>query len=123
MAFDNHKNLAVTSVAVIAYFARNPSGESVWRRAIAPAVAAVLLGLMMWTAVDNYAALLGPQAPPALAVILPASYAVVALLGVGWGMWLRARHPAVYATIGLGANATTGRDRTDTPMYTAGGAR
>jgi amino acid transporter len=115
--------LGVTSVAVVAYFARHPSGETLWRRLVAPAGSAVLLGGMLWAAVHNFAILLGPQAPPALAVILPASYAVVALLGVGWGLWLRARHPAVYATIGLGANATTGRDRTDAPTQPAWGAR
>ncbi len=36
--------LAVTAVAVIAFFARDPRGENAWRRLIAPALAAILLG-------------------------------------------------------------------------------
>ena len=35
--------LAATSVAVIAFFARDPHGESAWRRLIAPALATTLL--------------------------------------------------------------------------------
>ena len=101
--------LAVTAVAVIAFFARDPRGENPWRRLIAPALAAVLLGVIVVLAVLHYATLLGvpPGSPAAWA--LPASYAAVAALGLGWGLVLRARRPQVYATIGLGAHAVTGQ--------------
>ena len=101
--------LAVTAVAVIAFFARDPRGENAWRRLIAPALAAVLLGVIVVLAVLHYATLLGvpPGSPAAWA--LPASYAAVAALGLGWGLVLRARRPQVYATIGLGAHAVTGQ--------------
>jgi amino acid transporter len=101
--------LAVTSVAVIAFFARDPRGESAWRRLIAPALAAILLGGIVVLAVLHYAILLGvPSGSPA-ARLLPAGYALVAAIGLAWGLFLRARRPAVYATIGLGAHAVTGQ--------------
>jgi amino acid transporter len=107
--------LAVTSVAVIAFFARDPRGESAWVRMAAPAVAAVLLAGMVVLAVWHYATLLGvaPGSPAAWA--FPAGYAAVAVAGVGWGLVLRARRPQVYAAVGLGAHAVTGQTAPATP--------
>ena len=110
--------LALTSVAVIAFFARDPRRETAWRRLIAPALAAVLLAGIVVLAVLHYSTLLGvaPGSPAACA--LPASYAAAAGIGLCWGLVLRARRPAVYATIGLGAHAVTGQlapARRDTP--------
>jgi hypothetical protein len=48
-----------------------------------------------------------PGSPAAWA--LPASYAAVAVAGLGWGLVLKFRRPQVYATIGLGAHAATGQ--------------
>jgi amino acid transporter len=99
--------LALTSAAVIAFFARDSRGENAWRRLFAPALAAVLLGVIVVLAVLHYATLLGvPSGSPA-AWALPASYAAVAVAGLGWGLVLKVRRPQVYATIGLGAHAAT----------------
>jgi amino acid transporter len=107
--------LAVTSVAVIAFFARDPRGESAWARVAAPGLAAVMLAGMVVLAVWHYATLLGvaPGSPAAWA--FPAGYAAVAVLGVGWGLVLRARRPQVYAAVGLGAHAVTGQTAPTTP--------
>jgi amino acid transporter len=101
--------LAATSAAVIAFFARDTRGENRWRRLAAPALAAVLLAAIAVLAVQHYAILLGvaPGSPAAWA--LPASYAAVAVAGLGWALVLRARRPGVYATIGLGPHAVTGQ--------------
>jgi amino acid transporter len=99
--------LALTSVAVIAFFARDPRGESTWQRLTAPATAAVLLAGIVVLAVQNYAALLGTSPGDPAAWMLPASYAVIAAIGAGWGLVLRARRPEVYAEIGLGARAAS----------------
>ena len=40
---------------------------------------------------------------------LPASYPAAAVIGLAWAAILRARRPAVYATIGLGPHAITGQ--------------
>jgi amino acid transporter len=101
--------LAMTAVAVIAFFARDPRGESAWARLVAPALAVILLAGIVVLALQHYSTLLGvsPGSPAAWA--LPASYAVAAGIGLCWGVLLRARRPQVYATIGLGAHAVTGQ--------------
>ena len=101
--------LAVTAVAVIAFFARDPRGENAWRRLIAPALAAILLGGIVVLATLHYATLLGVPAGATAAWALPASYAAVAVIGLAWGLILKVRRPQVYAAIGLGAHAATGQ--------------
>ena len=101
--------LAVTAVAVVGFFGRDPRGETVWRRLAAPGLAAVLLTVIVVLAVLHYGTLLGvaPGSPAAWA--LPASYAAVAAAGIVWGVVLRARRPGVYQVIGLGADASASR--------------
>jgi len=99
--------LATTSVAVLAFFIRDPHGENTWRRLIAPALAAVLLAGIVVLAIRHYAILIGVAPGDPAAWALPASYALVAVIGLAWGVLLRARRPQVYATIGLGAHAVT----------------
>ena len=88
--------LTATAVAIVVFFARDPRGESTWRRLIAPAVAAVLLGGIVVLATRNYATLLGvPTGSPA-AWILPGSYLAVAVIGVVWALVLHDRRPDIY---------------------------
>jgi amino acid transporter len=98
---------ALTSVAVIVFFARNPTQETVWARLIAPALAAILLTGIAILAVQHYATLLGVAPGSAPAWALPAGYAAAAALGLGWGVIIKIRRPEVYATIGLGAHAAS----------------
>ena len=66
--------LAATSVAVIAFFARDPRGENAWRRLAAPALAGFVLTGIAVLAVQHYAILLGvPPGDPA-AWVLPGCY-------------------------------------------------
>jgi hypothetical protein len=99
--------LAATSAAVIVFFSRDPRGENAWRRLIAPALAAVLLAGIAVLAIGHYAILLGVRPGAVAAWALPAGYAVVAVIGLGWALMLKTRRPGVYATIGLGAHAVT----------------
>jgi hypothetical protein len=101
--------LALTAVAVIAFFARDARGETAWRRLIAPALAAVLLGGIVVLAVLHYGTLLGAGPGDPAAWALPGSYAAIAVIGLAWGLVLRAPRPQVYAAIGLGAHALTGQ--------------
>jgi amino acid transporter len=101
--------LALTAVAVIAFFARDPRGENAWRRLIAPALAAILLSGIVMLAVANYHTLLGVPPGDLAAWALPASYGLVAVIGLGWGLMLKIWRPQVYAAIGLGAHAVTGQ--------------
>lgn len=95
--------LAATAVAVIAFFARDHRGEPAWRRLVAPALATILLVGIAVLAAMHYAVLLGVPPGDTAAWALPASYAVIAVLGAGWGLALRARRPRVWDRIGSGA--------------------
>jgi amino acid transporter len=97
--------LAMSSVAVVAYFGRNPQMESAWTRVVAPVVAGLLLIGMVILAVVNFAVLLGPGATPVLAIVLPASFLLPMVAGLARAWYLRARRPEVYAVIGLGHTA------------------
>ncbi|MBT8228021.1 MAG: APC family permease [Dactylosporangium sp.] len=97
--------IAATSIAVVVYFARNPSTETLWRRRIAPVTAMLALGVVVILALDNVDVLLGVQADHALVWAVPTAFAVAAGLGFGWGLILRTLQPQVYARIGLGAKA------------------
>jgi amino acid transporter len=101
--------LALTAVAVIAFFARDPRGEGPWPRLVAPALAAVLLVGIVVLAAAHYPTLLGVPPGDSAAWALPASYAVVAAIGLGWGLVLKISRPQVYGAIGLGAHAVTGQ--------------
>jgi amino acid transporter len=97
--------VALTSIAVIFYFARNAQGEGVWHRMVAPLLAAIALGAMVYYAVINFQNLLGVAEDDPLRYIIPASYPAVAVLGFVWALFLKASKPEIYATIGLGANS------------------
>jgi amino acid transporter len=101
--------LTVTAVAVIAFFARDPRGESTWRRLIAPALAAASLAGVVVLAVQHYHTLLGVAPGDPAAWALPATYGVAATIGLGWALALKVWRPHTYATIGLGAHAITGQ--------------
>ncbi|TDB70016.1 APC family permease [Micromonospora sp. KC723] len=105
---------AVTSIAVIAFFARNPATENLWRRAVAPGVAAVALVAVIAVAVDNFAILLGVAPDSPLRWVVPAVYPAAALLGLLWGLVLKGTRPDVYARIGFGAASAAAALRTTT---------
>lgn len=107
--------IATTSVAVIAYFARDGRGETLWRRAVAPGLAAVALLGVFTLAVLNFADLLGVPADHTLRWAVPAGYLVAALLGAVWGLVLRSNRPDTYARIGLGAESAAAPVLPETP--------
>lgn len=103
--------LALTSVAVIRFFDTRygvPATESLWARMIAPALSAVSLAVIVILAVMHYAALLGVAPGSPAAWLLPLSFAVATVTGLAWAAYLKVRQPAIYETIGLGAQAITG---------------
>jgi amino acid transporter len=110
--------IAATAIAVIAFFARHPSGESAWHRLVAPVLAAVALLAIVWLAVVNFDTLLGVGPDSPVRWIIPGAYVVVALAGVVWALLLRSGRPDVYLRIGMGAKAATstlGLSRVATP--------
>ena len=99
--------LAVTSVAIIMFVRADPRGEDAWHRLIAPTLSTVLLTGIVVLAVMHYNILLGVPSSNAAAWVLPTTYGVVAAIGLCWGAMLKVRRPAIYAAVGLGANAAT----------------
>jgi amino acid transporter len=99
--------LFTTSVAVIRYFARTPTDETLWRRVIAPSIAAVLLAGMAYLGFDNIGLLLGVPAGHPLIWVVPAAFGTAVVLGLVYSRYLKIAKPAVYAVIGLGARAVT----------------
>jgi amino acid transporter len=101
--------ITLTAFAVIGYFARNPQGEDVLHRIVAPVIAATLLVGVSYLAMDNIATLLGVAPGSKPAVVVPVSFAVLLAGGILWALYLRGTRPQVYDGIGLGANsASTG---------------
>lgn len=102
--------MTATSVAVVAFFMRreNRNDVGIWSGFIAPIVATVALAYVLWLTLAQFDVLLGitdPNSP--WPVILPASFAVAALLGMIWALLIRLLRPVTYSIIGLGANSAT----------------
>ena len=77
-------------------------------RRFAKMLAAVALAYVFWQTVIAFPNLLGVESNAPIAWILPGLYAVVFVIGLIWAFTLKARQPAVYEAIGLGAAAVTG---------------
>ncbi|MFY1637750.1 APC family permease [Solwaraspora sp. WMMB335] len=107
--------MTATSLAVIGYFARHRRVESAWRRWIAPGMATTALGGILIGTVTSFGDLLGlPDASP-LRWWFPTGYALAALAGVGWALWLRASRPATFGAIGWGADSATAPQAAPSP--------
>jgi amino acid transporter len=108
--------IATTSIAIIAYFLRHPREETLWRRLIAPVLAAIALAVVVVLALANFATLLGVEPTSPLRWGIPLAYLVIAVLGVLWALTLRHQRPTVYAAIGRGAkSASPTSDFTEVP--------
>jgi amino acid transporter len=96
--------LVLSSLAVIAFFASTANNENAWRRVVAPTLAALALGVVIYCAVVNLPELLGVAADDPLRWMIPGVYGAVAVLGILWAFVLRATDPAAYAALGLGGH-------------------
>nr|WP_229783217.1 APC family permease [Pilimelia anulata] len=97
--------IAAASVAIAVFLGRQPDGEGWWTGRTAPILAAVLMVAAAGLGVVQFDVVLG-SAPAWLPIAVPLFYLFVTLLGVGYGLALRASHSAVYPRIGLGAHAS-----------------
>ncbi|MGW4637216.1 APC family permease [Sphaerisporangium sp. NPDC004334] len=100
--------LTVTSIAVIVFFAKNPSRETAWRTRIAPALATLALCVIIGMTLINFDTVLGVAPDSVIRWILPGIFVVAIVFGLVWGRVLKATRPGVYANIGLGAQAVGG---------------
>ena len=93
--------MCLTAVAVIRYFHRRRAGENLWRRRIAPTMAAIALVFIALVSVAFFGDLLG-STNPIKVWAAPVTYLAVAVVGVIWAYRLKKRRPAIYAFIGHG---------------------
>ncbi|WP_372670982.1 APC family permease [Amycolatopsis kentuckyensis] len=93
--------MVAVSLSVIGFFRRRPGRETWWRRAGAPALAAVTLTAVLVLIVVNFDVLLGPAGSiPWLRWGLPGLLVLAGLVGFLRAEALRTRRPDVYAAIG-----------------------
>jgi amino acid transporter len=97
--------ITATSIAVIAYFARNTHDEKMWHRLIAPAMATVILLGVSYLAIDNLPTLFGVDPGTGPARLVPIAYLVIFAAGTGWGLVLQRTQPDVYQGIGRGTRS------------------
>ncbi|MBT8228166.1 MAG: amino acid permease, partial [Dactylosporangium sp.] len=98
---------ALTSIAVIVYFAHHRTHDGAWRRVVAPVLAAVALVVIAGLATVNFDTLLGVAPGAPIRSAIPLVYGTALLLGIGWALILKRSRPQVYARIGMGAKAAT----------------
>ncbi len=89
--------LAVTAVAVIAHFLRNPDGERAAVRLWLPVLAAIGLAIMAVACTANLKTLMGPHASSAAVHLVLALLAAVVVISAGRSAYLKYRHPETYA--------------------------
>ncbi|MFD2768014.1 APC family permease [Micromonospora eburnea] len=108
--------MTVTSASVVAFFIRHRADDGMWRTRIAPALAALALGAILYVTVSQFDTLLGVEPTSPLRWWFPASYGIAAAAGLLWALILRATRPDVYRSIGLGAESATAPLRVPDPV-------
>ncbi|GGG46846.1 amino acid permease [Kocuria dechangensis] len=115
--------LAVTSLAVIGHFRRDPGGHSAWVRWAAPALSAAGLGVVFVLVLVNFDVLIGAEGPSPLAVVIPGIVLAAGVAGLAWGEHLRRHRPEVFAGVGSGRAVESGGPVPDPrPGPSSGGA-
>jgi amino acid transporter len=97
--------LLATALAALLHLNRVPNGEGTWGRFLAPILATVALGTLVYLAFWNIPSLLGVPADSSLVWMTPAGLAALVAIGLVHGALLRGTRPVVYAGIGQGGTA------------------
>lgn len=92
--------MLITSLAVFVYFVRRrrTDPDSVWKTLVAPIISVLFLGLITYLALVNYPELIGGSGLMT-AIFMSFTFALF-VGGIGYGIYLRARRPDVYARLG-----------------------
>ena len=107
--------LALTSIAALVFFHRTPDGGSRWQRTMAPALAAIALGYMVYLCARNFATLLGVPAGSLATIWLPVVFPLAFLAGLARAWYLHIASPETYEAIGLGPDTALARAVNNTP--------
>lgn len=93
-----------TSLSVAGFFRHEPEAaraETVWRKRGAPILGAVCLAVVLGVTTYNIRSVLGTTST-FLTLAIPGIVGLTAVIGIVWGLVLRASNPAVYRFIGVG---------------------
>src|SRR5262249_27005127 len=91
-----------TSIACAVYLNRFGDQETVWQKTVAPVLATILLGVILYVTAANANTLLGTAKGSSLEAILPGVVAAALVVGVLWGALLKFINVPVYEGIGNG---------------------
>lgn len=88
--------MAVTSVAILGYFRKEPAGYGPFIRVVAPGLAAAGLGFVFLMILLNFDVLIGSEGFSPLVVVMPAIILGAGLVGLVRGEWMRRKQPALF---------------------------
>ena len=88
----------LVSVAIIAWFGREPHGLGIWTRVIAPLIALAGLSIGLGLVIRNLPLLAGTDS--AIVWAFPWLVAATAAIGALYALFIRNRRPALYAALG-----------------------
>lgn len=88
--------LAVVSVSIIVWMNREQKEKPLFVRVIAPLVATAGLAMVFLLVILNFPLMVGGEAGSSAVWILPGVVIAAALIGVGWGEFLRHARPEIY---------------------------
>lgn len=94
--------MAVIAAAVIGFFRKNHRGLNAWTRIVAPVISGIALLWAFILILMNFQLMLGQAEPDATTFILPGLIFAAGLVGVVWGLVLKASKPDIYQQIGHG---------------------
>ncbi|HIV57544.1 MAG TPA: APC family permease, partial [Candidatus Stackebrandtia faecavium] len=97
--------VTAASIAIVKFFFTNSHSEGIWKAHLAPILATLVLCVVLYTALSNFAILLDAPTGSILPWLIPTIYAAIAVAGILWGLYLSVARPQVYAKIGAGAKA------------------
>lgn len=85
--------LAITSVAIIMWFRRNPNGRGVWTRILAPGLATIGLTAVFVMILANFGLMIEAEEGSALIYIMPGIILAGGVIGLIWGQIIQHRRP------------------------------
>jgi amino acid transporter len=91
--------LAVTAVAIIAFFRRTQHQERATTSTILPAIAAVALVVGVVLVVWHFGLMIGVSPGDSTSWLWPVIYLLVAVAGVGWALWAKKYSPNKYSAL------------------------
>ncbi|WP_026139576.1 APC family permease [Leucobacter salsicius] len=94
--------MAVIAAAVIGFFHKNQRGLGVWTRIVAPVISGLALLWVFIMILMNFQLMLDQAEPDATTYILPGLIFAAGIVGIVWGLVLKATKPTIYRQIGHG---------------------